>query len=130
MKSEQYIQISYLVKVVTGILLVISICTAAFLLPESNFSDGLNLGVTGMLILFFIVLFPVVYLIYRRMDELQRRLHEHASVFTITLLVSISGALGVLQANQIIPLFNQVWTLGIAIVIWATALSFFDKFYK
>ena len=115
---------------VTGLLLVISACAVAFLVPKFNFSDGLTWGVVGMLILFFIVLFPVVFLIYRKMDELQKRLHEHASVFTITLLVSISGALGVLQANQIIPLFNQVWTLAIAIIIWATALSLFDKFYK
>ena len=64
------------------------------------------------------------------MDELQQKMHENSSVFTVTALLSLLGILGVLQAYHIIPLFNQFWILGAIIVIWGVSLSFYDESYK
>ena len=130
MRTDQYPQIAYLAKIIVGLLIVISACAIALSLPELNLSNGLALIGVSVLIIFFIAVFPMVYLIYGKMDELQKRLHEHASVLTVTLLVSISGILGVLQSNEIIPLFNQFGTMAITIAIWSIALSFIDQFYK
>ena len=130
MSNKQYPQVSYLAKIIVGLLVVISTCIVAILLPESGFSGAMYWGIIASLILIFILLFALVYFIYGKMDELQKRLHEYASVLTTTLIISISGILGVLQATHFLPLFNQFWTLALSVIIWAIALSVIDKLHK
>jgi hypothetical protein len=130
MRLIQKSQIVYLLRVILGLLTLISVSTLAFILPDHYFLNGWVWWMLGVLILFFVVLFPTINLIYGKMDELQKKLHENAAVFAITFLISLSGIFGILQANGIIPLFNQFWMLGITIAVWAIALSFYDKHYK
>jgi len=130
MRTVQTAHIVYLVKVVVGLLSVTSVCAVALALPGLDFSGGLKETLIILCALFFFGLFPFIYKIYRRMDELQKRLHEHASVFAMTFFVSSLGIVGVLQANQMLPLFNQFITLPIAIAVWGAALSVVDRFYK
>lgn len=128
--STKLNQLAYITKVtvglvIIGIAVIITLAGHSFDLPSSFhwvfavFSMGI-----------FILIFPASYLIYLRMDELQKKLHDQASVAALTFLVSVSGIVGVLQANDIIPLFNQVWLLVASIVVWGTFLVFSDRFYK
>ncbi len=78
----------------------------------------------------FILLIPFTLFIYRRMDELQKRLHEHACVVGLSLLISLAGVTGVLQANQFLPLFNLAWFFIAGVCIWAVSLVVADYIYK
>jgi len=96
MQKEQIIQFSYLVKVMTGLLSVIAVCFIALALPSFDLSKGpLAIVIISLCVLFLIGLFPIFYKINRKMDELQKILHEHASVFAMTLFVSLSIMIGV-----------------------------------
>jgi len=76
------------------------------------------------------MIFLLSYVIYLKMDELQKKLHEYASVMVLSLVISIAGIIGVLQVSEVIPLFNQFWFLAIGIALWGVALVFSDRFYK
>jgi len=120
-------QIKYILKIIIGAIIIASATTitllgSPFQLPQW-ISSLLAIGT-------FTLILPVSYLIYSKMDELQKKLHEHASLATLTLVIVAMGITGVLQSNDIIPLFNQVWVLIAGILIWAIALVFSDRFYK
>jgi len=120
-------QIKYIFKIIIGAIIIASATTitllgSPFQLPQW-ISSLLAIGT-------FTLILPVSYLIYSKMDELQKKLHEHASLATLTLVIVAMGITGVLQSNDIIPLFNQVWVLIAGILIWAIALVFSDRFYK
>jgi hypothetical protein len=120
----------YILKVIAG-LIIIGFAVFVTLVGDSfKLQNSLNWLLMVFPIGIFVLLFPLSYLIYFRMDELQKKLHEHASVASLTLLVSAAGLIGVLQANEIIPLFNQVWFLIAAIAVWGVALMFSDRCYK
>lgn len=73
---------------------------------------------------------PIIRMVYRRMDELQRVLHQQASMNTLSILASDCCLIGILQANQVIPLFNQFWSLGLIIVLWGINLMLADRSYR
>lgn len=128
--SKDIDQLIYIIKVTTG-LIIIGGAVALTLLGDSfQLPSSLDWLLVAFPIGLFTLLFPLSYLTYFRMDELQKKLHEHASVATLTLLVSVAGIIGVLQANEVIPLFNQVWSLVASIIIWGISLMFSDRSYK
>lgn len=120
-------QLIYIIKVIAGLILVgffvVLTLDEPFFKITYSFNWLFNIG-------FFALIFPITYLVYLKMDELQKKLHEHASVFSITFLVSLSGIIGALQANNIVPLFNQVWFVVIGIIVWGVSLAFSDQNYK
>lgn len=130
MSLVQKDQVFYMTKVLTGLSVLIAVSISALKFSELELSHAAVLWGVGLFVLFFLMLFGGIYRVYKKMDELQQRMHEYASVFTVTFFVSLFGVLGVLQANHIIPLFNQFWMLGALIIIWGVALSFYDKSYK
>ncbi|MFV1984084.1 MAG: hypothetical protein ACC657_11140 [Thiohalomonadales bacterium] len=128
--STYHKQLTYITKIsigliITALVVVLTLLSPSFQLPYS-FDWLLILFCTG----FFVLIFPFTYLIYLKMDELQKKLHDHASVFSLMLIVSVAGIVGVLQANNIIPLFNQVWFFVSGIAVWGLSLSFSDQLYK
>ncbi len=120
-------QLIYIIKVIAGLILVgfsvVLTLDEPFFKLTYSFNWLLSIG-------FFVFIFPITYLVYLKMDELQKKLHEHASVFSLTFLMSLSGILGALQANNIIPLFNQVWFVVVGIGVWGVSLAFSDQKYK
>jgi hypothetical protein len=78
-------------------------------------------------LLVMLALAPLAFIVYKRMDELNRHLHQAASAISLPLLASIIGVLGVLQARGFLPLFNQFWLLGGLIVLWGLALMLCDR---
>lgn len=120
-------QLLYIIKIIIGLILIglaitIPLIGLTFELPQWLLKT-LSIGI-------FISILPVSYLIYSRMDELQKKLHNHASVATLTILIPAMGVIGVLQASNVIPLFNHVWVLISGIIIWGISLVFSDHFYK
>lgn len=128
--SEKADQFAYLTKVLVGVLIVCTAVVIALVSPHFQLSGSLQLVLMIFLAGFFALIFPLSYMIYSKMDELQKKLHEHACIAALTLTISLAGIIGVFQANGIIPLFNQFWFLGFGIAVWAVALAFSDRFYK
>jgi hypothetical protein len=81
-------------------------------------------------LLVMLALAPLAFFFYKRMDELNRHLHQAASAISLPILASASGILGVLQACGILPLFNQFWLLGGLIALWAVALMLCDRRFR
>src|SRR5437868_15297262 len=107
----------YLLKIVTGLALLgilIAIAISAPLIENSALQQLLLAG----LVLFSIGIIPFVKYFYKRADELQKLLHQHACVTSLSVVITVSCVIGILQASNLIPLFNQFWTMGLNIGVW------------
>lgn len=132
MDEEQVsaIQPIYLVKVV-GVLLVFGTMVAAAFIPHAA---GLSSSATKLLMAGLIVgaaaITALLWRRYKNMDELQKILHHSACVATLSLLALACAVTGILQANDILPTFNQFWVFGAAITVWGVNLMLADRQYK
>lgn len=125
-----YPQPIYLLKVLTGLAVLAMVILAALWLPDSGVSPVQQRTGLAVLLLSAIALVPVVQLIYHRMDELQKLLHQKASMISLAMLASGSCLVGILQASELAPLFNQFWTLGFVVVVWGINLMLADRRLK
>lgn len=120
----------YLIKVVIGLGLLMGLAAAAFWLPYSPLTQVQQSWLLALLVMLAAALFPLVQWVYHRMDELQRLMHKRASVITLPLTAAIACCVGVLQANQLMPLFNQFWGLALIVVLWGINLMLADRRYR
>jgi len=119
----------YLLKIVTGLALLgilIAIANSAPLIDNPALQQLLLAG----LVLLSIGIIPFVKYFYKRADELQQLLHQYACVTSLSVVITISCVIGTLQASNIIPLFNQFWTMGLSIGVWGLFLMLSDRSYK
>lgn len=124
------LQATYLLKVLMGLLAVCLVILAAIWLPLSGASLVQQRWLVAALAVLALALAPAVQWVYRRSDELQRLQHQHACVSSLAVAASVSGLAGILQANQLIPLFNQFWTLGLLLALWGVQLMRADRRFK
>ena len=124
------LQDTYLLKVLMGLLAVCLVILAAIWLPLSGASLVQQRWLVAALAVLALALAPAVQWVYRRSDELQRLQHQHACVSSLAVAASVSGLAGILQANQLIPLFNQFWTLGLLLALWGVQLMRADRRFK
>lgn len=125
-----YPQSLYLLKVLTALAVLATIVSASFWLPLSGLSPVLRgMGIVALLAL-ALAMVPLVRWVYHRMDELQWLLHQQSSMASLSMLASVSCLLGILQANQLVPLFNQFWTLALLVAVWGINLMLADQRFK
>ncbi len=123
-------QAIYLSKVLTGVLTVGLLVLSALWLPLLGISPTQRHVTVVVLALLSLTAVPWVYWVYHRRDELQRLLHQQACVGAITVVASVSAVVGILQANQCLPLFNQFWTLGLLMLVWGVQLMWADRRFR
>lgn len=128
--SSAYQQLLYLLKIFTGLAVLVAVILTAFWLPLSGDSAVKQYGVLVVLLLVTIALVPFVRWVYFRTDELQQLLHKKASVTSLAIIAAVSCLLGILQANQLVPMFNQFWTLGVVVAVWGINLMLADRSYR
>lgn len=125
-----YPQAIYLLKILAGLAVLAMVVVTALWFPLSGASpDQLRWGL-GLLLVLAVALIPLVRLVYHRMDELQKLLHKKASMSSLSLLVSMSCAIGILQASRLVPLFNQFWTLGFIVMVWGVNLMLANRRFQ
>lgn len=129
-KPASLLQPRYLLKIILGLLILIGLVAAAHELSLSRVSTLTRYLLLGGLILVSAAIVPFVRRVYSKMDELQKVLHQNACVASLTILAATSCIIGILQANDVIPAFNQFWTLGMIICLWAINLMLADRQYK
>ncbi len=125
-----YPQPLYLLKVLTGLAVLAMVVFAAYWLPISGASPAKQQWGVGLLLLVAVALAPIMRRVYQRMDELHKLLHKRASMASLSFLTSVSCLVGILQANHLIPLFNQFWTLGLVAAVWGVNLMLADRRFR
>ncbi len=123
-------QPAYLLKVLAGLAILATLIMTALWLPLSGISSLQQGAGLTLLLALAVAMVPMVQGVYRRRDELQKLLHQNASVASLTMLASASSLLGILQASQIVPLFNQLWTLGLLVAVWGVNLMLADRRFR
>ncbi len=120
----------YILKVIAGLLTLALLVAAASWLPLSGWSSWQNCLALAALLLLSLMLIPVSVRLYRRSDELQRLQHQEASVQALSTLACLCTVLGILQASEVLPLFNQFWTLGLLVAVRGFQLMASDRRYR
>jgi hypothetical protein len=112
-------QARYLIKVLLGIALLGFEVLVALGLPEAVISVAL--------VVTMLMQVPLIRWLYGRADELRQLMHRQACTRTLAWLAAGSGVAGVLQANGLIPVFNQFWMLGALVAMWGVQLMLADR---
>lgn len=121
------LNLRYLTKVLFGLTALALWVAAAIWLPSvANTSPGREITV-GVLILGMLALVRVVHWLYGHADELQQAIHQIACARSLPWLTAACGAIGVLQANDLLPVFNQLWMMGFLVAMWGLQLMLADR---
>lgn len=124
------IQPVYVLKLLAGLLALGLLGLCALWLPVSGASTMQQSVGVAVLVTLAVALVPAISWAVSRRDELQRLQHQQASASTIAFLASAFAIVGILQANQWLPMFNQFWTLGLLVAVWGTRLLWADRRFR
>jgi hypothetical protein len=120
-------QVRYLIKVLLGLALLVLDVLVALGLPDAEMSATARRAVIVVLVLAMLMQVPLIRWLYGRADELQQLMHRQACARSLGWLAAGSGIAGVLQANGVIPVFNQFWMLGVLVALWGVQLMLADR---
>ncbi len=121
------VQLRYLSKVLLGLGLLGLELLIALGLPEAAMGATARQGVIAVLVLSMGLQLQWARWLYGRADELRQAIHRQASANTLPWLAAASGVAGVLQANGVIPVYNEFWTLGLLLALWGVQLMWADR---
>jgi hypothetical protein len=119
----------YLLKVISGLIVLIALVVIAQSIPFVN-DKFIHDAIIIILVLIALIFIPFIRFFYKHSDELQKLLHQNACVTSLSLVISISFIVGILQSSNIIPLFSQFWTMGLSICVWGLFLMLSDRNFK
>ncbi|PRC91841.1 hypothetical protein [Solimicrobium silvestre] len=131
--TENYslrIQAAYLGKVMIGLLVLTGLGFASSIVDAANLSKPVKDGAFVALILAALTIPFLIGAVYRRMDELQRRLHEQACMFSPSVSFSAAFVAGILQSHQVVPEFSAFWICACVIASWGLSLVIADRQFK
>ncbi|MBI3478980.1 MAG: hypothetical protein HY016_01265 [Nitrosomonadales bacterium] len=120
----------YVSRIIIGLIVLCLLAAAASELDLSDLSPLARMPLLGFLIATAIGIVPFARRVYRRMDELQKVLHQNACVSGLPIVAAASAAIGMLQLNGLLPEFNQFLTLGLIVCVWSFNLMRTDRQYK
>lgn len=121
------LQTRYLARIVLGLALIASLALAAAWLAQAPVANAVRLPALALLALAMLAIAPLAKTLSERVDEMQLSLHRIASTRSLGWLAGACGAVGVLQLNDLLPAFNQLWTLGAVIALWGLQLMLADR---
>ena len=117
----------YIGKVLFGLLMLALWVVLVFWIVNAPLSNVLRFVSVSLLLALALLIPFMVHRISQRMDELQRLLHQLACTRSLPWLITVSGIVGVLQVNDLLPVFNQLWMLIPIIAIWGVQLMLADR---
>lgn len=117
----------YLIKVLLGLALLILEVVVALGLPDLVMDATARQAVIVLLVLTMLMQVPLIRWLYGRADELQQLMHRQACARSLAWLAAGCGMVGVLQANGLIPAFNQFWMLAALVALWSVQLMLADR---
>ncbi|MFD1217697.1 hypothetical protein [Microbulbifer celer] len=123
------LNLPYLIRIVSGLILLGAGVLASFTPLYLETPNSRGLVISGLLLAALGVVL-LVYFFYRRSDEFHQSLYRQACAIALPLLFSLFTIIGILQVNQLLPLFNGFWMMLITLVAWSLSLSFRDHGYR
>ena len=120
----------YLLKIISGLIVIAGLIAAAFGLSVSGLPPFARNLWLGALLLVAAAIVPLVGRVYRKMDEMQKHQHQNACVASLPLIAAVSAILGMLQFNGLLPAFNQFWMFGLVVGVWAINLMLADRRFR
>ncbi len=129
-KSTLQLQPVYLLRIVLGLIVVAGLIASAYELSVFGLSPFTRYLLLGVLLLVSAAIVPFVRRVYIKMDELQKLQHQNSCVASLPVIAAASAIMGILQVNDLMPEFNQFWTLGMVVGVWAINLMLADRLYK
>ncbi|PUA27029.1 MAG: hypothetical protein B0W54_19550 [Cellvibrio sp. 79] len=127
--SREKLDVVYLARIIIGLVVLLAAVAVALSLPFISHSIS-RYSVLIILAIFAFSLIPAIRFFYRRMDEMQKLIHQSSSTMTLAFLAFAAFVVGVLQSAEIIPRFNEFWSFGVIVVVWGINLMLSDKHYK
>lgn len=121
---------AYLIKIVLGLAVVAGLIVAACGLSLLDMSSFTRNALLGVLLIIAAAIVPFARHVYLKMDELQKLQHQNACIASLPIIAAATVMLGVLQVNDVIPVFNQFWMLTIVIGVWAINLMLADRHFR
>ena len=123
-------QAGYLAKIVVVLLVLGGLIGGGVLLKTCDLAPTAYLTALALIVAALLGVFVFVRFAVGHMDELQQAMHEKVSATALLLAVAAAAVVGVLQANDVIPLFNQLWSFAFFVAIWAIGLTLMDSKFK
>jgi hypothetical protein len=120
-------QVRYLIKVLLGLALLSLVALVALRLPDLALGATARQAVIVLLVLILWMQVPLIRWLYGRADELRQLMHRQACASSLAWLAAGNGIAGVLQANGVIPTFNQFWALAALVALWGVQLMLADR---
>lgn len=117
----------YLAKVLFGLVVLALWVATAIWLPSVAITSPERQITVSVLMLGMLALLPLAHRLSGRADELQRAIHQLACARSLPWLAAACGVMGVLQANDLLPMFNQLWMLGLLVATWGLQLMLADR---
>jgi hypothetical protein len=121
------IQAAYLAKVIGVVLALISLAAAPAFLRTADLDQPIKNMLLALLVLAVLLLPLLARMLYRRMDELQQRLHERACMFALGVLMPAAFLAGILQVYQRLPQFSLFWICAVLVGSWGLGLALADR---
>ncbi|SMC29234.1 hypothetical protein SAMN02745857_03707 [Andreprevotia lacus DSM 23236] len=116
----------YLLRVITGLLLITLLAGAAGFAPLAGLPAELRPWLAAGLSLAWLALLPWAQRRLQRMDELHQWINARACVAALASGAVASAGVGSLQALGYVPLFNQLWTFAALLALWGIGLMVAD----
>lgn len=129
-KSTLQLQPVYLLRIILGLIVIAGLIASAYELSMFGLSPLTRNLLLGVLIIVTAAIVPFVRRVYIKMDELQKLQHQNSCVASLPVIAAASAIMGILQVNDLMPEFNQFWTLGMVVGVWAINLMLADRLYK
>ncbi len=120
-------QMRYMIKVLFGLALLALELLIALGLPYAAMGATTRQVAIVTLALIMLMQVQLVHWLYGRADELRQLIHRQACTRSLPWLAVGCGVAGLLQANGVIPIFNQFWTLGVLVALWGLQLMLADR---
>ncbi len=132
MDEEQGIAINpiYILKVVGALVVLGAIAAASYLPGIRRWSGSESALLVVVLVAAALLLTALLWRVYITMDELGRVLHHGACVLALAIVALGSGVVGILQANDLMPVFSQFWLVGAVVAVWGVCLMLVDRRFK
>lgn len=127
MSSILFANLQYLTRVFLGLALVALWMIGVIWIPKTILSPQFQLLLMFILLLPALALPLVVARFARKADALRQSIHQLASTRSLPWIATSCAVAGLLQANDFIPDFNQLWMFLIIVAIWGLQLMLADR---
>lgn len=117
----------YLAKVLAATALLASLIAAAIVAGTLPLGETTRLAAAACLVLPFFFIYPIVWRLHLRADEMLQLIHYRACVFSVAASASVMGALGALQAMNVIGTLHAFYALICIVASWAVGIMLADR---